>query len=178
MPQTFPEPGRTVNGGGSSDGSTPIFATALAASLVGTISVLASDFGGWYERIAFGITPIQRWHYIGLLENPVQFIVFAATAAALGYSGYVAITALRSKSYPSAQILRNCLVLSATAAVVLLVIAIIFAVETLPDEPEDWWFDTGFYGGLIGSGVAAAMFWVASRKAPTEAADSAGCEDA
>ena len=104
--------------------------------------------------------------------------LFSRPRAAESYSGYVAITALRSKSYPSAQILRNSLLLSATAAVVLIVIAIIFAVETLPDEPEDWWLDTGFYGGLIGSGVAAAMFWVASRKAPMEAADSAGGEDA
>ncbi len=148
-----------------SDPPTTMFAIALIGSVVGIISVVAFDFGGWYERIAFGITPIQRWHYIGIFENPIQFIVFAAIAVALGYSGYVSFTAIRSKSYPKDRLMRNGLLLSAVSAAVLLVIAIIFAAATLPDEPEDWWLDTGFYGGFIGAGVSAAMFWLARRSA-------------
>jgi uncharacterized protein YhhL (DUF1145 family) len=100
----------------------------------------------------------------------VQFIVFAAIAIALAYTVYVYYSVLRSSTFPLGQTLRNCLLLTTTATAVLFVIAILFLVTTLPDEPEDWWLDTGFYGGFIGFGVVAVMFWKAQRASKREQA--------
>lgn len=101
----------------------------------------------------------------------MQFIVFAAIAIALAYTMYVSYSALRSSEFPPAQTLRNCLLLTTTATAVLFVIAILFLATTLPDEPDDWWLDTGFYGGFVGSGVAAVMFWMAQRASRREQAE-------
>lgn len=38
--------------------------------------------------------------------------------------------------------------------------AVAFMIEMLADEPSDWWFDTGFYAGLLGSGLTALLFFV------------------
>jgi hypothetical protein len=61
-----PSPSPAYMDSTSLSGSAPIFAMALVSAMVAIISLLAFDFGGWYERIPFVIMAIQRWHYIGL----------------------------------------------------------------------------------------------------------------
>ena len=44
----------------------------------------------------------------------------------------------------------------------LLLAGIIFALLMVVQGLEEWWFDTGFYGGTIGSGLSALLLRLAS----------------
>lgn len=42
-------------------------------------------------------------------------------------------------------------------------VALVFVVVMLVDEPSDWWFKAGFYGGFLGSGFTALLFFVQNK---------------
>ena len=50
---------------------------------------------------------------------------------------------------------------------VLLFLGIVFAAVMIMDDYNDWWFDVGFYGGLIGGFLAALIFYQAKKQAET-----------
>ncbi len=91
----------------------------------------------------------------------------APVGVELLFGAYVSYRALRpGESPPSPEVVRYAYLASLAALAVVILVGLHFVVTMLSDEPEDWWLGGGFYGGLIGSALAALFFHLA-RQVPT-----------
>ena len=118
---------------------------------------MVTDFGGWYYRAPYGDIEVDRWGSVGLLSG--YFPLVTVFAAVLFYSGYVSFTSLRNPSTPS---LARAYLGSLAAFLSILLAGIIFASLMVAQGLEEWWLDTGFYGGTIGSGLSALFLRLAA----------------
>ena len=135
----------------------PLLAGSLVSSVVGGVLLLVTDFGGWYYRAPYGDIVVDRWGSIGLLSGYFPLVI--VFSAALFYSGYVSFTSLRTPSTPS---LTRAYRGSLAVFLSLLLTGIIFAFLMIVQGLEEWWLDTGFYGGTFGSGLSALLLRLAS----------------
>ena len=130
--------------------------------MIGALLLIGLDFAGWYNRDE----AVESWGEVGLFTEPLAFLLVGGTAALLLFGAYVSYRALRpGESPPSPEVVRYAFLASLAALAVVILVGLHFVVSMLSDEPEDWWFGGGFYGGLIGSGLAAVFFHLALRGA-------------
>ncbi len=142
-----------------------LYTGSLISTVVGALLLVILDFAGWYERNQ----AFEAWSYVGLFTGPLAFLLVGGTAALLLFGAYVSYRGLRpGESPPSAEVVRYAFIASLAALAVVAGGGLYFVIEMLSDEPADWWFDGGFYGGLIGSGLAAVFFHLARGAAPAE----------
>ena len=147
-----------------------LYTGSLISTVIGALLLIAFDFAGWYERNQ----SFEAWSYVGLLTGPRGFLLVGGTAALLLFGAYVSYRALRpGESPPSPEVVRYAFLASLAALAVVVLGGLYFVIAMLSDEPADWWFDGGFYGGLLGSGLAAVFFHLAQRESlpaepPTE----------
>ncbi len=128
--------------------STPLLAGSLVSSVVGGVLLLVTDFGGGYYRAPYGDIEVDRWGSVGLLSGYFPLVI--AFTGALFYSGYVSFASLRM---PSTASLTRAYRGSIAVFLSLLLAGIIFALLMVVQGLEEWWFHTGFYGGIVGSGL-------------------------
>ena len=88
-------------------------------------------------------------------------------AGLLFYAAYVSYQHLRSVDQPGVlqkpQLAFNAAVLATLASIVA---GILFVVVIAIKDPEDWWLDLGFYGGVIGGALTAIFLRLALRASP------------
>ncbi len=140
-----------------------LYTGSLISTVIGALLLIGLDFAGWYNRNQ----AVESWGEVGLFAGPLAFLLVGGTAALLLFGAYVSYRALRpGESPPSPEVVRYAYLASLAALAVVILVGLHFVVTMLSDEPEDWWLGGGFYGGLIGSGLAAVFFHLAQREAP------------
>ena len=136
--------------------ASPFFVGSLITSVVGAALLLATDFAGWSSSTSGGGITVEASGYIGLLT--VYFPLIAVLSGTLLYCGYVSFTALRHpEQSPDPRYIDLAYKGSVAVFSTVLVGALVFATIMLTNEPDDWWLDSGFYGGMIGSLLTAVL---------------------
>ncbi|MCH8871124.1 MAG: hypothetical protein IIC85_15540, partial [Chloroflexi bacterium] len=139
--------------------ASPFFVGSLITSVVGAALLLATDFAGWSSSTSGGGITVEASGYIGLLT--VYFPLIAVLSGTLLYCGYVSFMALRHPEQgPDPRYIDLAYKGSVAVFATVLVGALVFATIMLTDEPDDWWLDSGFYGGTIGALLTAVLLRV------------------
>ena len=145
--------------------SRPYFVGSLITSVVGAIMLLAGDFAGWEYQAAYGDQTLYRAGSIGLIGP--YFVVVAAFAGLLFYAAYVSYQHLRFGDTPVVlKRLQLAIYAAVLASLASFVAGILFVVVIAIKDPDDWWLDVGFYGGVIGGALAAIFLRLALRASP------------
>jgi hypothetical protein len=141
-----------------------VFVGSLITSLVGAVLLILEDFAGWHNYGYY----VESWGWIGLnLETPLSFILIVTVAGLLFYCAYVSLQGLRLKGQINQRTIRSGFIASSVAFAIVIVGAIAFVAAMLIDEPTNWWFEAGFYGGFLGSGLTALLFFLQHKSAST-----------
>ncbi|HKZ93669.1 MAG TPA: hypothetical protein VJ249_03695 [Candidatus Bathyarchaeia archaeon] len=149
----------------SKSNSSSFFVGSLITSLVGAFLLVLEDFAGWYNYGYYA----ESWGWIGLsIDTPLAVALILVVVLALLYTSFISVKGLQLKGEINKRTIRSGLIASSLAFVIVLVGAITFVVSILESEPSEWWFGAGFYGGLLGSGLTALLFFFQHRS-PVEA---------
>ena len=143
------------------------YAGGLIGALGAGLSVLVFDFGGWEYRVDYAGTTLERWGSFGMFDGVLFFVLLAPVVVAAGYVGFVSYRQLARQGLGALH-LRNALWVAAGALVVLVVYALIFEARMAADENDDWWLDSGFFGGAFGFAAAGVSLFAARRAGAVE----------
>jgi len=133
------------------------FMGALITSAIGGILLLALDFGGWdgsnYYLGVYIWGGIDAW-------NSIFSIPIVISGFLLLYCTGISILVLRfPEKIPDKKYVKYGLFASTLVFILSLIGGIVFAIE-MDLEDVWWWFDAGFYGGIIGSLLTAILFYL------------------
>jgi hypothetical protein len=144
-----------------SDGNSVSFLVgSLITSFVGAVLLIVDDFAGWYNYSYY----VQSWGWIALdLNSPLAVVLIAIVAGLLFYCAFISLQGLRLKGKMDKRTMKYGLMASVTAFAIVFLGAVAFVAVMLMDEPSEWWFGAGFYGGLIGSGMTASLFFLQNK---------------
>ncbi len=136
------------------------FVGSLITSIAGAVLLIIDDFAGWYNYAYY----VQSWGWIALsLDSPLAVVLIGLVAGLLFYCAYISLQGLRLKGQIDKRTMKYGLFASTAAFTIVFVGAIAFVAAMLMDEPSEWWFGTGFYGGLLGSGLTALLFFLQTK---------------
>jgi len=118
---------------------------SLITSVIGGILLFVTDFGGWWE----GGSSNYYVHIEAQFAGPAPFFI-GLTAAAMLVTAAFCVWGLTPTSKVTEQHLKLLLLVNLGVVALTALLAIILATwwGTFASE---WWFDAGFYGGVIGS---------------------------
>ena len=162
-------------------------AVALVGCVTAAVLLVAFDFAGWLTidvssqtRFRYSADPVDIFRtrvdrevtsqvrYYGASINLFSpyGVVIAPVVALLLYGAYVSFRGLRSgvAAVPLGS-LRRAFYASVIASAVLLVGGGVFELVMQVSDPEDWWHDAGFYGGVSGGATAAVFLQMTIRLA-------------
>lgn len=140
------------------------FVGALITSALGGLIILFSDFASWYN---YGYS-VESWGYIYAdFGNPLVLIIIGIVAALLFFSTFIAFLGIQRQGRIEFNLIFYAFYSSLLAAAIVVIGALVFVIAMLMDEPTEWGFDFGFFGGLIG-GVMTAFFFNMIRQLETE----------
>ena len=126
----------------------------MITSVVGMGLLLATDFAGWEEEVNYVPSTIYRTYSISISSG--YFIIIVVLAASLLFAAYVSYIMLRSSNLaPDVVSLRLAFYGATSAALASLIAGALFVVVLSIKDANDWWLDSGFYGGLIGGALTA-----------------------
>jgi hypothetical protein len=133
------------------------FVGALITSAVGGILLLALDFGGWngsnYYLGVYIYGGIDAW-------NSVYSIPIAISGFLLLYCTFISIQVLRSpEKKQDIKYLNYAFYATFLVLILSILEGLIFGI-TLELDDAWWWFDAGFYGGIIGSLLTAILLYL------------------
>lgn len=136
------------------------FVVSLIASIIGVGLILFSDFAGFYNYSQ----SVQTYGYIFFsLDTPIVAFLILIVAMGLLFSAYVSYLGMQGEA--NSNMVKNGFYSVVISLGIIIAGGLIFVVVMLSDEPTDWWFGTGFYGGLITTAVSSFFLY----KATTEA---------
>ena len=139
-----------------SNSASPFFVGSLITSATGAVLLLATDFAGWFASYGGGGIRVEEYGSIHLLTY--YFPLIAVLPGTLLYSAYVSFKAMSNPENPPDVIAIDRAYKGAIAVFATVMVgALVFAVIMLTDEPDDWWLDSGFYGGMIGGLLTALL---------------------
>lgn len=130
----------------------------LIFSIIGGLLMVFSDFSGYYHYDYYN--KIEIWGSIYLGSGITSSILILIVSFGLFTSAFNAYQILKEKSVERQRILtleniaKKHLLISISVTIIG---AIIFVVNILIDQTQEWWFDAGFYGALIG-GILSLVF--------------------
>lgn len=116
----------------------------LIVNLIAGILILATDFGGFYYYTG----TLRIWEYVNLL-NPIGAPIIIVVVICFFYSVFFALMKLLKKEEYIPKNGFNIGYYLSFAALILVVLGTI-AVVIIGLDATEWWFDAGFYGGIIG----------------------------
>jgi hypothetical protein len=134
---------------------------ALIVTILGGIMMLFFDFGGGYWRNdltegRFWISPLGTWY---------GFLLALPMVAGMFYMAYWSSQAMRDPSLITVSQLFRFYVYGLLIGTFMVILGIVFATVMIWDDYNDWWFDAGFYGGVIGGFLTAIVFNLAMKQA-------------
>ncbi|MHA2297575.1 MAG: hypothetical protein ACXAEU_04140 [Candidatus Hodarchaeales archaeon] len=147
------------------DRTSSLFVGSLITSLLGGISLLFTDFSGWYYYYSgsyvYGWVGFESALENGDLLGILLFVVLAGiffSCAAISVIGL-----LNPETLPNRNIILLGVVLTAFIAVLSLLGGLFFVIEML-DTENDWWFDPAFFGSLFGGGLTAFFLYLVQQE--------------
>ena len=134
---------------------------SLITSGIGGILIIIFDFAWWYNYNAY--LGVRSWGWIDLsLDNLLIAPIILFVAACLFFCTYMSFIRLQSpENEVNSSLLQYGFLAAIVACIVIFAGAIVFIIVMLLDEPSEWGFDVGFYGGLIGSALTIALLYLA-----------------
>jgi hypothetical protein len=144
--------------------SVPYYVGALITSVLGGILLVVTDFAGWDGSNYY--LGIYEEGWVGIdAGGPLAILIFGGLAAALFYStGLSVFTLMNQDSTLDRKWFQLGILLAIAVAIISLIGGLYFVVSMLSDEPEDWWLDAGFFGGVIGGALTAVFLYLAQRQ--------------
>jgi len=139
-----------------------LFVGALIGSGVGALLLMLTDFGGWYSYDSY--YGIETWGYIGI-HSPTTLIGVFFFALPFIYCSYVSLKGARDPNALTRRTVHGAFVVSVVGVVLILLAAVVFVIAV--SEADDWWFDAGFYGSLIGGLLTVVFLLTAKRQYET-----------
>ncbi len=134
---------------------------SLITSALGGLLIILFDFASWYNYDP------RIYGWIGLnLENIGSTLllwpIIILTSGCLFFCTYISFIGLKfPEDDVSPSLLHYSFIAAIVACVIILIGGFIFVVAMLMDEPTEWGFDVGFYGGLIGSALTIVLLYLA-----------------
>ena len=144
------------------DQKSGFFIGALISSLIGGISLLADDFAGWYHSGYY--TTSRGW--IGIDSafengNLLGILLFLGVAGMLFYGTVIAgWVFLKPEEPPSTRLVQIAMLLAASVAVIGFIGGLIFVVDMLIDEIDEWWFGMAFFGSVVGGALTTFFYYL------------------
>ena len=132
----------------------------LICSVVAGLLVLFTEFAGsyWNDGYVEGWVDVWMWTTPGLILLLPLGLVFLAAA---GYAS----SGMRDPRYITVDRLSKARNISVGATVWVFVDAIIFVALAVGYDWDEWWFESGFYGGAIGGILSVIFFQMAVNQA-------------
>jgi len=141
------------------DSRSALFVGALFGSFVGTLLLIFTDFGGWYNYNYYA--GYQTWGYIGV-SNPISLAILIVLGLPFLFAAQISLKGVMNPNSLTPKSVSLAFYLSVTELIIIFVGAVIFVAAV--SGSDDWWFGAGFYGPAIG-GVLAVVCLFAARKA-------------
>ncbi len=136
-----------------------LFVGALITSVIGGALVLFSDFGGTYNEVWYGSYYTKEWWYLNITSE--AFALILAIIIPLFFCSFVSLKAIINKEETiEPKWIQYGFYSAAIATAVSLIGGLIFAIIQIIDEPNEWWFDTGFFAGWIAGGLTTLLFYL------------------
>ena len=139
------------------------FVGSLIVSVIGGFTILLGDFAGW-DGSNYYLGYFEYGYIDVSLENILSAVILGATACLLFFVSYISFQGLND---PQQEGLEDKVQLGIYASIIALVVLIIggliFAI-TIMFEEVWWWFDLGFYGGVIGSALTLVLLYLIQKE--------------
>lgn len=132
------------------------FIGTIITSIIGGILLLFTGFAGWHgANYYYGI---YTDGYVGPdLNDPLSIIPFLILACLLFYTAYISYLGF-SPTGVSKNLVIRAFLMSAIVFSIVTLGALVFIISVISDDVW-WWFNAGFYGGFIGSGLSTFFLY-------------------
>lgn len=148
------------------EGQTPIttymMGVVIAALLTGVL-IIVDDFGGGYWNNSYA--GVEGYVWLGAFNTVWGFLILMPLSAAMFYTAFWSFQVMRDPRRITVHHLDRFFKLSLAIGIVVLVLGMIWAGYAISEEYDDWWFDTAFYGGMIGGFLTAIILYQAKKQA-------------
>ena len=140
------------------------FIGSLIVSVIGGFTILLGDFAGWDASNYYA--GVLQWGYIDVSpENLLSAIILISAACLLFIAAYVSFLGLQNPDQEGLQEKIQYATLGSIGALVILIAGgLLFAIIMLIEDDAYWWFDLGFYGGVIGAGLTITFLYLVKRE--------------
>ena len=135
---------------GASRGS--MFVGSMIGSFVAVVTLLFTDFGGWYNYNYYA--GYREWGYVGI-SSPISLIGVFLFALPFIFIVFVSIKGVQNPDQLSPQTVNRAFIVSIIGVVLIAIAAVVFVIAVA--DSDDWWFDAGFYGSM-GGGILSVIF--------------------
>lgn len=138
------------------DSRSALFVGALFGSFVGTLLLIFTDFGGWYNYNYYA--GFREWGYIGI-SSPISLVGVIFFALPFIYCSFVSLKGAQNPNSLSPQTVTLAYRISIIGIVLIIIAAVVFVVAV--SGSDEWWFGAGFYGSVIGGLLTVIMLRMA-----------------
>ena len=140
------------------------FIGSLIVSVIGGFTIILGDFAGWDASNYYLGVFVNGWIDVSL-ENPLSGIILGSAACLLFIASYVSFLGLKNPDQEGLQEKIQYATLGSIGALAILVAGgLLFAIIMLIEDDAYWWFDLGFYGGVIGAGLTITFLYLVKRE--------------
>ncbi|MBD3212685.1 MAG: hypothetical protein GF311_08750 [Candidatus Lokiarchaeota archaeon] len=130
----------------------------LIVNLIAGILLLATDFGGFF----YDTGTLNIWDFVNII-NPIGAPIILIVAICFFYSVFFSLMKLFKKEDTLPE---NALNIGYYLSIVALILVLLgtIAVVIIGLDATDWWFDTGFYAGIIGGILNFLLYFLMKRQ--------------
>lgn len=140
------------------------FVGSLIVSVIGGFTILFGEFAAWDESNYY--LQLFSGGYIDVsLENPLSAIILGCCAFLLFFVSYISFQALSNPQQEGlTEKVQFGIYTSLISLAILLAGGLIFALILTIEGEAYWWFDLGFYGGVIGSALTLVFLYLIKKE--------------
>jgi len=136
---------------------------AMIVAFLTGILIIVDDFGGGYWNNYYA--GVEGYVWLGAFNTVWGFLILMPLSAAMFYTAYWSSRAMREPMSITVGQLDRFFKLSLAIGSVILFLGVVWAGYAISEEYDDWWFDTAFYGGMIGGFLTAIILFQAKKQA-------------
>ena len=118
--------------------------------------MIFTDFGGWYNYNYYA--GFREWGYIGI-SSPISLLGVIFFALPFIYCSFVSLKGAQNPNSLSPHTVALAYRVSIIGVILIIIAAVVFVVAV--SGADDWWFDAGFYGSMIGGLLTVIMLRMA-----------------